>query len=116
MIALVHLLQCSLNLQITVMGLDSFDQSDFEKWLHRTASRQRQRSDGSELLLESKIAVSNYMVVDSSGHGDFKTVQAAVVVVRVDNVKWVYIQINSGVYRYLYICYLSLQAEAEDEV
>jgi len=99
MTALVHLLQCSLNSQITVMGLDSFDQSDFEKWVHRTASRQRQRSDGSELLLESKIAVSNSMVVDSSGHGDFETVQAAVDAVPEDNSKWVYIQINAGVYR-----------------
>jgi len=95
--ALVQLLQCSLYSQITVTGFNNFDLSDFEKWVHRTASRQR--SDGSKFLLESKIAVSNYMVVDGSGHGDFMTVQAAVDDVPVDNLKWVYIQINAGVYR-----------------
>lgn len=97
--ALVYLLQCSLNSQITVMGLGGFHQSDFENWVHRTGSRQRRRSDGRMWQLDSKIPVSHYMVVDSSGHGNFQTVQAAVDAVPVDNPEWIYIQINEGVYR-----------------
>ncbi|KAH9325670.1 hypothetical protein KI387_005848, partial [Taxus chinensis] len=42
---------------------------------------------------------SRYIIVDSEGRGDFKTVQSAMDVVPINNVGWVYIQINAGVYK-----------------
>lgn len=74
------------------MGLN-----DLEKLVHSTSPIQR--SEVRKLQFESKIAVSIYMVVDSSGNERFKTVQDAVDAVPVDNSEWVYIRIKAGVYR-----------------
>ena len=42
--------------------------------------------------------ISKYIVVDKDGNGNFKTVQEAVDSVPDYNKRWVYIQINAGLY------------------
>ncbi|XP_024525138.1 probable pectinesterase 53 [Selaginella moellendorffii] len=46
-----------------------------------------------------QMAISKYLIVDQYGHGNFKTIQAAVDSIPLDNKQWVYVQINAGLYR-----------------
>lgn len=82
---LLYVLQCSFCSDI-VVGVDKL-----VKWTERIHS--------SQWVLESDIPVSKHILVDSLGNGDFKTVQSAVDVVPINNLEWVYIQINAGLYR-----------------
>nr|QIR83193.1 pectin methylesterase 35 [Cunninghamia lanceolata] len=82
---LAYVLQCSFHSDL-VVGV-----GNLEKWPDRAHSIQ--------WILESDLPVSRYIIVDSVGSVDFKTVQSAVDVVPINNPEWVYIQINAGLYR-----------------
>lgn len=42
--------------------------------------------------------ITNTIVVDQSGHGDFKLVQAAIDSIKENNDRWVKVHINAGTY------------------
>uniref|UniRef100_A0A0D6R7D9 Pectinesterase n=1 Tax=Araucaria cunninghamii TaxID=56994 RepID=A0A0D6R7D9_ARACU len=82
---LIYAIQCSLCFRLLVRV------DILEKRAHKF--------NDTKLALESSLAVSRYFIVDSLGRGDFRTVQSAVDAVPVDNLNWVYIHINEGIYR-----------------